>query len=85
MSEDKPGQEPQYGEETGQKPHYPMDGDTAPAEDVKDDSNSTDGGLGSVAESQGADESPVNSDLHGAAREVAEGASGDGAAKTPGA
>lgn len=41
--------------------------------------------LGDVAESQETDDSLVNSDLHGEAREVAEDAAGDGPAKTPGA
>ncbi|GAA3237476.1 hypothetical protein GCM10017691_36700 [Pseudonocardia petroleophila] len=67
MSENQPGQEPQYGEETDQEPHYPADGGTA-----------DDAGPGSGA-------GPANPDLHGAAREVEEGASGDGAAKTSGA
>lgn len=74
MSEDRTGQEPKYGEETDQEPHYPMDGGTAAAE-----------GAGAEGQSQDSDVGPANPDLHGAAREVAEGASGDGAAKTPGA
>lgn len=72
MSEKQPGQEPMYGEETDQEPQYPMDGGTASAEEGRDESHESDDSL-------------ANPDLHGAAREVAEDASGDGAAKTPGA
>jgi len=48
------------------------------------DDEAVDGGLGDIADSQESDDSLVNSDLHGQAREVAEDASGEGAAKTPG-
>lgn len=63
-------QDPTYGEPSGQEPTYAADADGS-TEPTED------GGKDETAQ--------VNPDLHGAAREVAEDAAGDGPAKTPGA
>lgn len=79
---------PHYGPESGQDPEYVTDGRSADqipdADQIPETSpDGPTGGGGSTDE--GSPGTGANSDLHGAAREVAENASGPGPAETPGA
>ncbi len=75
MSQDNTGQEPHFGEQEEQEPFYVADGSTEEGSDADQDAPTQ----------SAAGAKPINPDLHGAAREVTENASGHGAAETPGA